>query len=299
MRAISCPAPTIRVACCQVRPIIGDADGSRELLRVAVRDAVAARAQLILLPELCNTGYAFESRKEAHAVAQPAHGGVLDDWAEEAGPHAVVVGGFAERGDSDTVFNSAAIVDGTGVLAVYRKAHLWNREKLIFDRGDDPAPVLDTSIGRIGVMICYDLFFPEFARGVALAGADIIIVPTNGPNTPGAPNHDNIGVSIARATAHVNRIFVAVCDRWGSERGIEWAGRSLIADPDGALLAGPVGDRPACLTADCDFARARDKRWSGTGNDAFGDLRPELYAQPAPAARDVRRRQSTGGQVRG
>jgi predicted amidohydrolase len=268
---------------------MGEADRSRDLLRAAVRDAVAAGARLIVLPELCNTGYAFESRTEARAAAQPAHGGVLNDWAEAAGPQAVVVGGFAEQGDGGTVYNSAAIVDGTGVLAVYRKAHLWDREALIFDRGDDPAPVLDTSIGRIGVMVCYDLFFPEFTRGVALAGADIIVAPTNGPNPTGAPRHDNIGVSIARATAHVNRVFVAVCDRWGTERGIQWAGRSLIADPDGDLLVGPAGDRPTRLMADCDLARARDKRWSGTENDAFMDLRPELYTQPAPALYDVRR----------
>jgi predicted amidohydrolase len=288
MSEINCPARAVRVACCQVRPIMGDANRSCDLLRAAVREAVAAGARLIVLPELCNTGYAFESRREARAAAQLAHGGVLDDWAEEAGTHAVVVGGFAEQGDDGTVYNSAAIVDGTGVLAVYRKAHLWNREALIFDRGDAPAPVLDTSIGRIGLMICYDLFVPEFTRGVALAGADIIVVPTNSPNTDAARSHDNIGVSIARATAHVNRVFVAVCDRWGTERGIQWVGRSVIADPDGDLLAGPAGDRPMCLMADCDLCRARDKRWSGTENDVFADLRPELYAQRGPTQGDRR-----------
>src|SRR5439155_20180441 len=148
----------------------------------AVADAVAAGARLIVLPELCTTGYAYESAEEARALGQPASGGALSEWAAEAARGgAVVVGGFAEVDGSGSIYNSAAVVDGSGVLAIYRKTHLWDSELRIFDRGDEAPPVISTAIGMIGVSICYDLFFPELTRALALEGAEVIVAPTNSP----------------------------------------------------------------------------------------------------------------------
>jgi predicted amidohydrolase len=273
------PAKPLRVACCQLRPRFGDTEGNRGIVRQAVRRAAAEGATLIVLPELCTTGYRFESAEEARDLAQPAAGGALDDWVEEAArADAVIVGGFAEIDENEALYSSAALVDRSGVVAVYRKTHLWDSEREIFQPGAATAPVVDTRIGRVGLSVCYDLFFPELTRGLALRGADIIVVPTNSPSaTVGADPIDHIGVSIARATAHVNRVFVAVCDRSGEERGQLWVGRSAIVDPDGELLAGPPGDRDCMLVANCDLTAARDKRWTGTTNDAFGDRRPEVY----------------------
>jgi predicted amidohydrolase len=268
----------VRVACCQIRPVMGDVEGNRDLVRRAVRAAVDAGARLIVLPELCTTGYVFESAEEARALGQSADGGALADWSEEAARgDAVVVGGFAETAGS-AIYNSAAVVDKTGVLAVYRKTHLWNTELQIFDKGAVPAPVVQTSVGAIGVSICYDLFFPELLRGLALQGADIVVAPTNSPAGQASAAADtNIGISIARASAHVNRIYIAVCDRWGAERGTDWVGRSVIVDPGGTILANPPGDMESLVVADCDLSAAQDKRWAGTPNHAMDDLRPELY----------------------
>jgi predicted amidohydrolase len=269
----------VRVACCQLRPQFGDVRRNRELVRAAIRAAATEGARLIVLPELSTTGYVFASAAEARALAQPAAGGALDDWVEEAGrADAVIVGGFAELDERGGLWNAAAVVDPTGVRAVYRKTHLWDAEPDVFDAGDAPPPVVQTPVGRIGVAVCYDLFFPELTRGLALAGAEIIVVPTNSPRASGNPDpREHAGVSVARATAHVNRVFVAVCDRYGEERGQEWVGRSLIVDPAGDLLAGPPGDRAATLLADCDLVTARDKRWPGTRNDALADRRPDIY----------------------
>jgi predicted amidohydrolase len=275
----------VRIACCQVRPVMGDIDGNRRMLRRAVADAVAAGARLVVLPELCTTGYAFESAEEARALGQGADGGALSEWAAEAARGgAVVVGGFAELDGPASIYNAAAVVDGSGVLAVYRKTHLWDNELRIFDPGHATPPVVRTPIGMIGVSICYDLFFPEVSRALALGGADVIVTPTNSPVARPGAARNNIGVSVARATAHVNRVFVAVCDRWGAERGMRWVGRSLIADPDGEVVAGPPGNREQLLLADCDLSRARDKRWPGTRNDALADRRPELYGQESALA---------------
>ena len=269
----------VRVACCQLRPQFGEVGRNRELVRDAVRAAVADGARLIVLPELSTTGYVFTSAAEARALAQPAAGGALDDWVEEAGrADAVIVGGFAEVDEHGALWNAAAVVDGSGVRAVYRKAHLWDAEPDVFEAGAYLPPVVQTPVARIGVAVCYDLFFPELTRGLALDGADIIVVPTNSPRAAGgADPREHAGVSVARATAHVNRVFVAVCDRCGEERGQEWVGRSVIVDATGRLMAGPPGDRPATLLADCDLATARDKRWPGTRNDALGDRRPDIY----------------------
>ena len=129
----------------------------------------------------------------------------------------------------------------------------------------------------------------EAIREAAAEGAKLIVLPVlcttgywfesaaeaRGLAQPAA--RDNIGVSVARAVAHVSRVFVAVCDRWGVERGRRWVGRSTIVDPDGELIAGPPGDRACTLFADCDLMVARDKRWTGTSNDAFADRRPDVY----------------------
>jgi 5-aminopentanamidase len=270
----------VRVACCQLRPRFGDTAGNRALARAAIRTAAAAGATLVVLPELCTTGYRFASADEARRLAQPAAGGALDDWAEEADrAGVVVVAGFAEIDADRALYSSAAVADGAGVVAVYRKAHLWDSERALFAPGDAAAPVVETRIGRVGVAVCYDLFFPELTRSLALRGADVIAVPTNSPGTADATDaRDHVGVAIARAAAHVNRVFVAVCDRAGEERGQRFVGRSAIVDPDGRLLAGPPGDRDCTLVASCDLAAARDKRFPGTPNDAFGDRRPDVYA---------------------
>jgi predicted amidohydrolase len=267
---------SVRVACQQIAPVAGDLEGNRRLAREGVRDAVAAGAGLVVLPELCTSGYVLESAEEARSLAQPAHGGALAEWAEAAGD-AVVVGGFAELGDDGRTYNSAAVVDRSGVLAVYRKAHLWDREKLLFAPGDAVSPVIDTRAGRIGVLVCYDVSFPEPVRSLAMRGADIVAVPTNNSHFP-RPDDDQLAIEIAltRTQAYFNRVYVAFCDRAGSERGVDFLGGSAIAGPEGWSLTPERIGEPALLLADCDLDRARDKDWTER-NHAFGDRRPELY----------------------
>ena len=140
------------------------------------------RADIIVLPELVTSGYMFESVQEAASVAITATDPLFAEWAAAAARGgAVVIAGFCERGDDGRIYNSAVVVDGSGVTGVYRKVHLWDREKLWFEPGPAPPTVFDTSAGRIGVLVCYDLEFPEMARSLALAGAELIAVPTNWP----------------------------------------------------------------------------------------------------------------------
>ena len=135
--------------------------------------------------------------------------------------------------------------------------------------------------------VCYDLYFPELTRGLALAGADLIAVPANLPLFPRPEGERPVEIALAQATAHVSKVWVAVCDRTGPERGVEWTGASCIVDPDGWLAAGPVdGYGEGILYADCDLALAREKAW-GERNDVRGDLRPELYSSRAARERPL------------
>jgi predicted amidohydrolase len=277
---LNAPGDSIRVACCQIPTDVEGPKQSAAGTRQAISDAISGGARIVVVPELSNSGYVFRSTEEAHAAAVPADGPLLAAWAAEASRgDAVVIGGFCELGEDGQLYNSAALVDRDGVQAVYRKIHLWSEENRWFIPGQQPAPVVTTRHGRIGLAICYDIEFPELTRGLALEGADLIALPANWPHDQTPPDGRPILHSLAAITAYLSRVFVAVCDRCGAERGVEFEGGSVIAGPDGSLRAGPVNDRgSAIIYADCALKDARDKRTSGH-NDAFADRRVDRYAQ--------------------
>jgi 5-aminopentanamidase len=269
----------VRVASCQIAPDVERPDRNAGLALAAIAGAIDAGAQLVVLPELVNSGYVFTSVDEARAAAVPVDSELLAGWAGEASRgDAVIVGGFCELAPDGRLYNSSALVDGDGVRAVYRKLHLWGEEPRWFAHGDQRAPVIETRHGRIGLAVCYDIEFPELTRGLALDGAEVIALPANWPLDPLPDGERPILHSLAMMTAYLSKVYVAVCDRCGTERGLEFQGGSVIASPDGWLRAGPVPDRGAqTLIAECDLVRAREKR-NGEHNDAFADRRPGYYA---------------------
>jgi len=281
--------PTV-IAVVQLAITVGEPDANRQAAAGAVAEAAAAGAGLVVLPELCDSGYVFDAAApggpaaEARGLAAPAGDSVtLRLWRSLAGQHRlVVVGGFCELGADGRLYNSAALVDPSGIRAVYRKAHLWDKEKLVFTQGEAPPPIVDTEVGRVAMMICYDLEFPEWVRLAALDGADLIAAPVNWPAVSWPAGQLRAAerpaeVVKAQAAAATNGVFVAVADRCRTERGVPWISGSVIVGPDGYPLAGPVlADRAAVLTAACDLPLARDKSLPGD-NDLLADRRPELY----------------------
>lgn len=265
-----------RVACQQLAPTLGDLDANRKLTRDAIREAKQAGVDVLVLPELITSGYMFESPEESAAAAITAGDKLLREWAREAAEADIVlVGGFCELGENGRVYNSAAMLDATGLRAVYRKLHLWDREKLVFTPGSEPPPVIDTSAGRIAVLICYDLEFPELTRSVALQGAQLLVVPTNWPLVPRPEGEHPPEVVIAMAAARVNRMAVACADRLGTERGQKWTGGATIISVDGWIAA--ETREPGLICADIALEPANDKRLTEHA-DVFGDRRPELYS---------------------
>ncbi|WP_448108495.1 nitrilase family protein [Pseudomonas azerbaijanoccidentalis] len=266
------------VACCQLAPKIGDLAYNRTLTERAIRSAALQGAQVVVLPELVQSGYLFADRNEALGLAETCDGPTLRLWQALARElNIVVVGGFCEHLPNGELANSAALIDAQGVRAVYRKAHLWDAEREIFSAGDAAPPVIETVHGRIGVLICYDLEFPEWVRLPALAGADLLCAPVNWPDGPRPQTERPAEVLRVQANASVNRMFIAACDRYGHERGVGWVQGSVIVDADGYPLAGPAeqgGEQ--ILLATLNLAEARNKRISER-NDLHRDRRPQLY----------------------
>ena len=271
-------ARTTRVACAQLTLRVGHPEGNRATARAAVERAAAAGAEVVVLPELTNSGCIFGDAAEAAALAETLDGPTVDDWTALARRHRlIVVGGLCELDEDGLIRNSAVLVDPSGLRAVHRKAHLFGGEQEFFVPGAELPPVVDTAVGRIGLLVCYDQEFPEFVRTLALREADLLCVPVNWPLFPRPDGERPSEVIRVQANAAINRMFVAACDRAGTERGVPWTGGSVIVDLDGFPVAGPATEtQNDLLIADCALAAARDKRL-GEHNDVLGDRRPDLY----------------------
>jgi len=268
--------PPAQVVVAQVAPLLLDLDANVELTVRAIETARERGADIIVLPELCLSGYMFDTMDEVRSCAiTPAHP-VFTRWAQAlAGSPGLVVGGFAER-SGDDIYISAAIVGATGVQAVYRKTHLWNREKRFFTAGTDAPPIVDSVFGRVSVLICYDLEFPEMARSAALRGADLVTVPTNWALDARPYGDEPPQVMLARAAARTNHIYVACADRAGRERGQDFTEGSAIIDTAGWVLDKP--DTAGFAHATLLLPTARERQISGV-NHVFDDRRPELYGE--------------------
>ncbi|GAA4971810.1 nitrilase-related carbon-nitrogen hydrolase [Kineococcus glutinatus] len=269
----------VDVAVCQVRVAVGRAEENLARGAAAAEEAARRGARVVVLPELLRSGYVFGSAAEARGLAEPLDGPTVTTLADLARRHDLVVAaGLAERAGDGSLRNSAVLVDASGLRSVYRKVHLWDREGEFFVAGDRPPEVVETAVGRLALVICYDLEFPEWMRLAALAGADLVCAPTNWPGPRRHPGERPIEAVQVQAGAAANRMFVAACDRTGAERGVQWVAGSVVVGPDGYPLAEAVpGGGEQVLLARCRLAEARDKRTSAR-NDVHADRRPHLYA---------------------
>ncbi len=241
-------------------------------------EAAAGGADLIVLPECAISGYAFSNLEAARSAAESTPGPTsqaLELACRRLGVYAVV--GLLEA-DAGRIYNSALLVGPDGLLARYRKTHL---PCLGVDRFVDAGQALDvhdTPIGRLGLLICYDLRFPEAARVLALHGADVIVHPTNWHWTS-----DDFPDFINPARARESRVYVLSADRWGHEGETRYLGRSQIVDVTGKVLAEAPREGDGILHAQLDLARARQKHLvlepGVFESDVFGDRRPDLYGR--------------------
>ena len=262
----------IKIGFYQFCPTFGD---KRANLHKIAEAMGKVEVDLLVLPELCTTGYLFTSQDEVNELAEPIPGPTtlfLENITRRK--HCWVVLGMAERDEiSKKCYNSAVLIGPDGYTATYRKAHLFFEEKLYFAPGDTPFRVYDLGIAKIGMLVCFDHFFPEATRTLALAGAQIICHPSN-LVLPGK------GQQITRVRAMENRIFWVLANRYGvEERGgkkLLFTGESQIVAPSGELLAQAPPDREMLQIVEVSPAQADDKKVTAM-NDLFADRRPEMY----------------------
>lgn len=282
------PARPLTVACAQMA-CGWDVGANLDRAEVLIRRAAGQGARLILIQELVETPYfPIEQHPEHFRLAQPlAQSAIVQRFQALAAELGVVLpASFFERA-GPAYFNSVAMIDAGGqILGVYRKSHIPNavgyQEKTYFSPGDTGFKVWDTAVGNVGVGICWDQWFPEAARAMALMGAEILLYPTAIGSEPADPRYNSAGAwqRVMQGHAVANTVPVVAANRIGREaaryaEGLEMTfyGCSFIANWDGAMLA-EAGDEEALLvaTVDLDAIAMARANWG-----LFRDRRPDLY----------------------
>ncbi|HLB00444.1 MAG TPA: nitrilase-related carbon-nitrogen hydrolase [Bacteroidota bacterium] len=257
-----------RIAIVQTNPEFGNVAFNVDQ---AVGLISSVEADLYVLPELFNTGYNFTDRKEVEKLSEPPDGYTFRAMTGAAAQmNARIVYGFAER--SDAIYNSAALVGPGGIVGLYRKVHLYYRETLYFAPGNLGFPVYDLPFGRVGIMICFDWYYPESARSLALKNAQLIAHPSNLvlPHCPDA--------MITRCLE--NRVFAATVNRVGTEKrggsDLTYIGTSEIVAPTGEILIRMGQAELGIRVVEVDLKTALKKKINRY-NDLMAGRRPGEY----------------------
>jgi predicted amidohydrolase len=263
----------------------------------AAREAARAGAAVVVIPELASSGYVLDQDligSLAESTDQP--GPALTAWRECAHELGItLVAGFPER-HNGRIFNSAAVIGPDGDIAeVYRKLHLFSGEHGIFEPGDRGLPVVEVAGVCIGVLICYDLRFPEAVRLLALQGADIIAVPAawvGGFDKP-PPGEQTIGqVRNVAVQAQLNSVAIACASQVGDAGVFHLLGSSVAVDPYGRQVCGPLGRIHAeTAVADIDLDLVRQARQRGPGISPLASRRTDVYDETLGYAIPARRPQ--------
>ena len=259
----------------------GDAGVNRTATAEAAKLLFDRGAQLVVLPELAVPWYTVDSEEVAR-TAEPLWGPTVEAWTAVAADHSgLIAGGLCER-DGEAFYNTAVVVDQTGVIGHYRKLHLFAGEKASFTPGDRGLPVVETPVGRIGLCICYDLRFVEVVRVLALSGAELICVPSAWITGFDAERWDADGFCPqahgALLQAKLSQVFIACASQVGALSGFEFLGSSLVIDSFGRVAAGPMSgteDERQVVTVDLDDVERAEDRGSLIRPQA--DRRTDVY----------------------
>ncbi|MFO7610893.1 MAG: nitrilase-related carbon-nitrogen hydrolase [Clostridia bacterium] len=239
-----------KIALAQFESIMNDVEANMNKMVSMIRRAASEKADIIVFPELFSTGYNLDLIGDGiYDMAEDPSGPVISAaCAEAASGEIYVVAPVAYR-DSGLIYNSAVVIDDRGRIAnVYHKNNLWDREKQYFGYGSHDYRVYETPFARFGVIICYDVDFPETSRALAKAGAQIIFVPA-----AWAVTHRSLWDIFLPSRALENTVFIAGVNRTGTEGEEIYFGDSKVFDPTGTLVASAGEGNDELLVCDLDI----------------------------------------------
>ncbi len=259
----------MRIGFIQLAPVLGDVQATIQKIDSLIHHCEIS--DILVLPELCNSGYNFNSFEEAWATAEEVENSIFIQYLKSKCKqfNLYIVSGFNEK-DNEALYNSAILIGPKGYIGKYRKLHLFLNEKDYFKPGNIGLPVFDIGLCKIGMLVCFDWIFPEVWRILALKGAEIICHPSNlvlpGLAQKAVPIH-----------ALTNRVYIITANRIGTEGDLSFTGLSTIANPKGDILAQASQIKEETVIKDIDIALARDKMITHR-NNVFSDRRPEEYS---------------------
>jgi predicted amidohydrolase len=259
------PAPWLRLALAQLAPALGDLEANVRLHLELAREAASAGARLVVFPELSLTGYRLQDMVSEVALRLDRSGPLRPLF--ELSRRVAMVVGLVEESEGHRYYNSAVYLDGGRVRHVHRKVHLPTygmfEEGRYFAAGDSLA-AFRSRAGRMGMLICEDLWHPASALLLAQDGADVLLVPSNGPTQAvggaGGPRNDETWRDLAKVTAQMQTVFVVLVNRVGVEDGINFFGDSMVIDPLGGVVARARDGRENLVVCDLDRATLRRAR---------------------------------------
>ena len=259
----------MKIGFIQFAPVLGDVQATIRKIDGLIDQTKIT--DILVLPELCNSGYNFTSFEEAWETSEKIENSIFINYLISKCKqfNLYIVSGFNER-DNKNLYNSAILIGPKGYIGKYRKLHLFMNEKDYFKPGNISLPVFDIGLCKIGMLVCFDWIFPEVWRILALKGAEIICHPSNlvlpGLAQKAVPIH-----------ALTNRIFTITANRIGTEGDLSFTGLSTIANPNGDILFQASRTEEETVMKDIDIRLARDKIITKK-NDLFSDRRPEEYS---------------------
>jgi predicted amidohydrolase len=256
---------SIHAAAIQFNVKQGDVDANLAYVREALTRAAAQGANLAVLPEMWSSGFSYRNLNELALRTQ----GIVDELLELSKRLKLVIIGSMPEPNGDKVFNALYVLDNGSLAGVYRKMHLFSLlgEERAFSSGESWL-LAETSLGKVGVIICYDLRFPELSRRLAVEGAQVICVPAQWPK----PRQEHWR-TLLRARAMENQLFIVACNACGIIGKLDFFGMSMIIDAKGEVLA-EAGEHEGEVTASLDMRVMTDWR---AQIPCFNDRKPECY----------------------
>lgn len=261
----------LKACAIQFEPHLNDLEGNRKKIeKLLLYSIKKTNAKLYVFPELAFSGYNFQSKEEVKETSELVKDSESCNLLKEiANQYNIYTVAGINENENNKFYNSAVVIGKGKIIMVYRKLQLYSKEKEFFTPGNKPLQIFNIDKVKIGLMICFDWFFPEIPRTLAIKGAQVICHPMNAVIPDGASIGDCFH-------SKWNRVYIILSNRIGVEEDLTFIGRSQISDPTGKVLAQASADKEEIITADIDPKLAENKQINQY-NHLINDRRPEFY----------------------